>query len=98
MYTVKIFSRFPQLINDFLGQVLAILGCERVRSGDLEHGPAVLDEPPPKQRFLVFAWQAATALPVVLVARNSIFLHISTRGGHHDQQTLFDVSYRHRTR
>ena len=47
-------QRSPDLEQDFLGQVLAILGRERVGAGHLEDGPAMPGQPALEERFRVF--------------------------------------------
>jgi hypothetical protein len=44
----------PDLEQDFLGEVLAILAVERVGTGHFQDGAAVLTQPPLKERFWGF--------------------------------------------
>ena len=71
---LKLRQGSPDLEQDFLDQVLAILGRERIGAGHLQDGAAMLIEPALKKRFRVFIEQFRASLPEVLVALGGCFL------------------------
>ena len=71
---LKLRQGAPNLEQDFLGQILAILGRERVGASHLQDDAVMRREPAPKQQLEVLVDQFRASLLEVLVASGGSFL------------------------